>query len=191
MPRRTAQQSAATRAQLVEVAARLFGERGYAGVGTEQIVSAAGVTRGALYHHFRDKRALFRAVLLERERAWVQRVAERVLAVDDPYERLTTALEAVLDDDADEQLARIAYVDGPAVLGFADWRAVVEETSLGALVVMIEQAMEVGALRRAPAGPLAHLILGALNEAGMVVSDGGDRDGIAASMRTILEGLRT
>src|SRR5881397_1600487 len=81
MPRRTAEESEATRAELVAVARRLFGERGYAKVNTEEIVAAAGVTRGALYHHFKDKRDLFQAVFIESESDFVQRVGAAVAGV--------------------------------------------------------------------------------------------------------------
>src|SRR3954468_16929041 len=85
----------ATRGALVAAGLRLFGERGYAGVGTEEIVAAAGVTRGALYHHFRDKRDLFRAVFVAQEEAFVQGVGERVMSVEGgPYARLQAALDA-------------------------------------------------------------------------------------------------
>src|SRR3954462_5833502 len=108
----------ATRAALIAAGRALFGERGYAGVGTKEIVAAAGVTRGALYHHFRDKRDLFRAVFVERESGFVQRVAEQVVGVEDPFDLLVAALEARLDACTDRELARIAFLDGPAVLGF-------------------------------------------------------------------------
>src|SRR3954468_14756691 len=107
----------ATRTALVAAARPLFGARGYSDVGTEEIVGAAGVTRGALYHHFRDKRDLFRAVFIESETDFVQRVAGAVAGIEDPYELLVRALDATLDACTDRELARIAFLDGPAVLG--------------------------------------------------------------------------
>ena len=148
------------------------------------------MTRGALYHHFRDKRDLFRAVFVESEASFVQRVAERVAGIEDPYELLVAALEATLDACTDSELARIAFLDGPAVLGFEDWRSIVDGYSLGLLTAMLLQAMDAGALRRAPVDPLAHLVSGALNEAGMVIATGGDRDAVGDALRALLEGLR-
>ena len=185
-----AERTEATRGALVAAARALFGARGYAAVGTEEIVAAAGVTRGALYHHFRDKRDLFRAVFVDAEHGFVRRVAERVLPVDDPFDRLATALDATLDACTDRELAQVAFLDGPAVLGFEEWRAIVEESSLGLLTLMLAQAMEAGALRPAPADPLAHLVLGALNEAGMVIAAGGDRETVGSALRALLDGLR-
>src|SRR5262245_66322463 len=94
---RKAAQSEATRAQLIEVATRLVAERGYAGVGTEEIVRRAGVTRGALYHHFADKRELFRAVHEGLERQVTEGIAARVAGHSDPLEAMVTGLRAYLD----------------------------------------------------------------------------------------------
>jgi AcrR family transcriptional regulator len=185
-----AERTEATRGALVTAGRALFGARGYAAVGTEELVAAAGVTRGALYHHFRDKRDLFRAVFVETEQGFVRQVAEQVLPVEDPFDRLAAALEATLDACTDREVARIAFLDAPAVLGYEEWRAIVEESSLGLLTLMLAQAMEAGALRRAPADPLAHLVLGALNEAGMVIAAGADREPVGAALRALLDGLR-
>ena len=191
MPRRTAEESEATRAELVAVARRLFGERGYAKVNTEEIVAAAGVTRGALYHHFKDKRDLFQAVFAAQEQAFLQQVGERLLQIEDPYERLLTGLDEVLRAYADDQAhAQIAFADGPSVLGFEQWRAIVEEYSLGLLVFMLQQAMDAGRLKRLDPEPLAHVILGALTEGGMLMASGSDPAPVQASLRAILEGLR-
>src|SRR4051794_18990228 len=110
----------ATRGALVRAARVLFGARGYGGVGTEEIVAAAGVTRGALYHHFRDKRALFRAVFVEAEKEYVQRVAQSVVGVEGPFNQIVAALDASLEAFADEEVARISFSDGPGVLGFEE-----------------------------------------------------------------------
>src|SRR3954449_9948418 len=151
-----AERTEATRGALVAAGRRLFGARGYASVGTEEIVAAAGVTRGALYHHFRDKRDLFRAVFVDSETSFVQRVGEAVAGVEDPYELLVGALEATLDACTDRELARIAFLDGPAVLGYEDWRAIVDGYSLGLLTALLGQAMESGGAGRAPVGPPPH-----------------------------------
>ena len=192
MPRmpRQAERTEATRGALVGAAARLWGERGYSAVGTEEVVAAAGVTRGALYHHFRDKRDLFRAVFEAEEQAMVQRVGERVLGTEGAFDQLAVALETTIDLVADPRVARISYLDAPAVLGFDEWRAIVQEQSLGLVVAMIENAMNAGELRRADATPFAHLLLGALQEGGRVIAAGGDREQVAGAMRSLLEGLR-
>lgn len=181
----------ATRGALIAAGRRLFGERGYAAVGTEEVVAEAGVTRGALYHHFRDKRDLFRAVFVAQEEAFLMGVGAAVAAVEGgPYARLAAGLDATLDACTDPVTARISFLDGPAVLGSEEWRAVIEEYSLGVLRHMLGEAMEAGELRDAPADSLAHLMLGALNEAGMVIAAGGDRTETGAALRALLEGLR-
>src|SRR5919106_1042657 len=92
-----AEQAAGTRSALLGAAHDLFAERGYAAVGTEEIVARAGVTRGALYHHFVDKRDLFRAVHEELERALVGGIGERIGGIDDPWELMVTGVRAFLD----------------------------------------------------------------------------------------------
>ena len=185
-----AERTEATRAALIAAGRELFGERGYADVGTSELVAAAGVTRGALYHHFRDKRDLFRAVLVATEHAFLERVGQAVAGIERPGDQLAAALDATLDACTDPQLARISFIDGPAVLGFEDWRAVIEESTLGLMVLMLQNAMDAGDLRATEARPLAQLLLGALNEAGRGIAAGGDRDELGGALRALLEGLR-
>jgi AcrR family transcriptional regulator len=180
----------ATRGALIAAGRKLFGSRGYAGVGTEEVVAEAGVTRGALYHHFRDKRDLFRAVFIAQEIALLTDVGGAIAPIDGAYAQLGAALEATLDACTDPVIARISFLDGPAVLGVEEWRAIIEEYTLGVVRHMLAQAMESGELRAAPPDALAHLMLGALNEAGMVIAAGGDRDDTGAALRALLEGMR-
>src|SRR5437763_8493794 len=102
------EQSEATRAALIGVARALFADRGYAGVGTEEIVRAAGVTRGALYHHFDGKEDLFRAVYEDLERELVERIAAGAMSAADPLEALAGGAEAFLDACEDPAVQRIA-----------------------------------------------------------------------------------
>src|SRR3954468_5570172 len=99
----------ATRAALLGAARALFAERGYAGVGTEEVVAAAGVTRGALYHHFRDKRDLFRAGFVAQEQALLRRAGEAIAWVAGPYARLSAALETTLDACTNATVGRIPF----------------------------------------------------------------------------------
>src|SRR4051812_23105210 len=102
-----------TRAELVRVARGLFAERGYADVGTEEIVRAARVTRGALYHHFTDKRDLFRAVHEQVESELVESIGRRIGAVEDPGELLVTGVRVFLDECVDPAFMRISLLDAP------------------------------------------------------------------------------
>jgi hypothetical protein len=117
-------------------------------------------------------------------------VAQAVAAETEPFAQITASLDAALEAFAEERVARISFQDGPAVLGFDEWRAIVEEHSLGLMVAMLANAMEAGDLRRTPPEPLAHIMLGALTEAGMVIASGGEREPLSASLRALLEGLR-
>ena len=111
------QQAGATRAQLLGTARELFAERGYAAVGTEEIVARAGLTRGALYHHFADKKDLFRAVHEEIEEALVASIAAEMGEVEDPWELLVTGVRAFLDACLDPAIIRISLLDAPVGAG--------------------------------------------------------------------------
>src|SRR3954452_23565258 len=112
-----------TRADLVRVARRLFAERGYAGVGTEEIVRRAKVTRGALYHHFEDKRALFDAVAIVEAREIATKI-DAMTPMDDPLKALIVGTGAFLDACLDPAVRRIYLIDAPAVLGWHRWREI-------------------------------------------------------------------
>jgi AcrR family transcriptional regulator len=188
------QRAAATRDALLRAARELFAERGYSAVGTEQIVERAGVTRGALYHHFRDKRDLFRAVHDEMERELMQVIGERMGEREDPWELLVTGLRAFLDACTDPALMQISLLDAPAVLGWAEWREIDERYGLGLVSAGLENAMAAGLFRRRKVRPLAHLLLGALGEAAMLIANAPDpaaaRKEIEGPLLTLLEGLR-
>jgi AcrR family transcriptional regulator len=198
MGRRTrkAEQAEATRAALVAVARELFAERGYAGVGTEEIVQRARVTRGALYHHFRGKKDLFRAVHEQIEGELVDTLGRQLAEdpADDPIALLRTGVCAFLDHCMDPALTRIALVDAPSVLGWEEWRKVGEQYGLGLVMAGLQGAMAAGAIREQPVKPLAHLILGALGEAGMLIANAADpkaaREETEPPLLALLEGLR-
>jgi AcrR family transcriptional regulator len=204
---RQADRSSATRARLVQAARELFTERPYADVGTEEIVRAAKVTRGALYHHFADKRDLFRAVHEQMEAELVERIQGELASAaasgsdsgsgggGDPIEGLRAGIRSYLDACADPSFARITLVDAPAVLGWEEWRRIDEEHALRLILAGLEGAMTAGALRRQPVRPLAQLMLGTMGEAGLVIANAADpsatRKEIEAALLAWLEGLRT
>jgi AcrR family transcriptional regulator len=194
---RKAEQTEATRSALVAAARELFAERGYADVGTEEIVQRARVTRGALYHHFRDKKDLFRAVHEQLEGELADRIARQVAdgPADDPVALLRMGVRGFLDHCMDPALARIALIDAPSVLGWQEWRSVDEKYGLGLVMAGLQGAMAGGAIREQPVKPLAHLILGALGEAGMLIANADDaktaRDAVEPPLLALLDGLRT
>jgi AcrR family transcriptional regulator len=191
-----ADRSAATRARLVKAGRALFSKRPYAGVSTEEIVRRARVTRGALYHHFKDKRDLFRAVHEQLESELVEAIGAEFARVgsSDPAEALAIGVRSFLDACADPAFARITLVDAPAVLGWAEWRAIDERYGLALIAAGMENAMEAGVLRRQPVRPLAQLMLAAMGEAGLVIANAADpaatRDEIEGALLAWLDGLR-
>ncbi|MGZ4186547.1 MAG: TetR/AcrR family transcriptional regulator [Solirubrobacteraceae bacterium] len=194
-PRTKAGQRDATIAALVGAARELFAQRGYAAVGTEEIVQAAGVTRGALYHHFRGgKEQLFQAVLVQVSAETTTRIARRASAVDDPWEELVTGIDAFLDACTTPEMQRIVLIDGPAVLGWDLWRAIDAEHGLGLLEQAVQNAIDAGRLAPQSARAVAHVLLGALDEAAMVVARAPDpaaaRAEMGTTVRHLLEGLR-
>jgi AcrR family transcriptional regulator len=194
-PRRTqADRTRATRDALIAAARRLFTERGYDEVGTEEIVRAAGVTRGALYHQFGDKASLLEAVYERLEAESTERVARVVLGSDlhSPMAAMRAGIEAFLDECAEPELRQIALHDAPAVLGWDRWREIGAANGLGLIEASLGAAIEAGEIRDLPVAPMAHLLLGALDEAAMLVARGGapgSRAEVTAVLLTLLEGL--
>ena len=191
---RRVEQGEATRAALVRAAQRLFTRKGYGATATEEIVRAAKVTRGALYHHFSDKEELFRAVFEVTEAQMLERVLEAAADVSSPLAQLQVAIDAFLDACLDATLRRIILQEGPAVLGWATWHEIDSQYAFGAVSAGLQAAMDAGELERQPVEPLAHLVVGSLMQAGMVVARAEDqRAASAASGRALhrmLEGLR-
>jgi AcrR family transcriptional regulator len=193
--RRTqAERSEATRAALTAAGRRLFAERGFGGVGTEELVQAAGVTRGALYHHFEGKADLFRAVFEEVERELAERFASEALSRPDPWEGMMAALEMFLDVCGEPDVQRIALLDAPSVLGWEAWREIEARYGLGLIKLALQNLIDAGRMEPQPVDPLAHALLGALVEAGLYVARADDvaaaRAEMGAVLSRMLEGLR-
>jgi AcrR family transcriptional regulator len=175
-PHRTqAERSAATRAALLASARALFTERGFAGAAREDIVERAGVTRGALYHHFENKEDLFRAVFVEVDHEVGERVAAAYMLGDDPMERLRLGCQAFLDTALDPAVRRIVLLDAPSVLGWQAWREIEAEGGIKLMKEALAAVNEAGLVRAEPLEPLAHMLLAALNEAAMLVANAKNR----------------
>ena len=194
--RRTqAERSAATRDALVTAGRALFGARGYADVGTEEVVRAAGVSRGALYHHFADKAELFAAVLESVEEMTNARVVAAVMAAgpDDPITAMQRGTAAFLDICAEPEMARIMLIDAPAVLGAQGWSDASTESDIGLVVQLITHGIELGRIRPQPVVPLARILLGALREAALFLASAPDpaaaRDEVGAVLNGIIESV--
>lgn len=189
-----AQQRERTRADLLDVSRRLFATRGYAAVGLAEIVRDAGVTKGALYHHFPGgKTDLFRAVLTQVQAEVAQTVAATADAEPDPWVQLTAGCRAFLTASTDPAVRRIMLIDGPAVLGWSEWRAMDDAESASHLADLLTALVESGIIARQPVAPLTRLLSGAMNEAALWLAetdDPADLDAVLAALSRMLEALR-
>jgi AcrR family transcriptional regulator len=189
-----ARQREQTRQALLRESRRLFATLGYGGVGLAQIVGAAGVTKGALYHHFDSKADVFRAVLEEVQQEVARSVVAAAEAHDDPWAQLTAGCRAFLTAGTDPDVQRIMLVDGPAVLGWSEWRAMDEAASARHLAEALAALIDQGVVAAQPVEPLARLLSGAMNEAALWLAtsdDPGDLDRTWVALSRLLESLRT
>lgn len=194
MSTRKEQQSEATQTELIAVARKLFADPGYADTSIEDVVQAAGMTRGALYHHFRDKRDLFRAVFEDVERSVMMQIGGVLASASDPWAALSRAASAYLDTCLERDVQQIILIDGPSVLGWDTWREIEERYALGAILALLQAAENAGQIAKQPLTPLAHLILAAINESGLLIARSPDvraaRKEVGESLDRMLAGLR-
>ena len=197
---RRAEHIADTRAALLQAARVLFAERGYAGTGTEEIVTRARVTRGALYHHFADKVGLFRAVMQAvagelAERLVTQELSHLASDADAAWDQLRGGVQAFLDAcTGSSDFQRIVLIDGPAVLGPGAWSDLVEQHGLGLLRAWLQLAIDDHQIDPLPIEPLARLLAALIGEASLYVGQAADagraRRETGATIDRILAGLR-
>jgi AcrR family transcriptional regulator len=187
-----AERAEATRATLIAVARRLFVDQGYFATGTEEIVQAAGLTRGALYHHFADKKALFLAVFEGVEEDLLANAGTLATATD-AFGQLRSGLLGFLDASLTPEVQRVLLIDGPAVLGWQDWRELEARYGLGAIRGLLAAAVDEGTLRPQPVDALAHILLASIDEAALFIANAPDqraaRDLAVSAMESLLDGL--
>jgi AcrR family transcriptional regulator len=190
--RRTQEErSAATRHALLAAARRLWGERGYADVGTPEIATAAGVTRGAMYHQYADKAALFLDVVEAVEQDVMARMAAQVASsgASSPGAAIRVAVDAWLEVSADPEVRQLVLLDAPSVLGWAGFRDIAQRYSLGMTEQLLREAIKAGQLARQPVRPLAHVLIGALDEAAMAIATSPDPKRARRETRQVLQRL--
>ena len=182
-----------TRAALVKTARSLFAERGYADVSIDDITEGTRVTRGALYHHFEDKRELFRAVVEEVERDLTEEVRRRGRGPGDPREQLRAACEAYLDACLLPEVQRIIVLDAPPVLGWRVWCEIDKRYGLGVFEELLVNACDAGLVETRSVEPAAQLLLGAPNTGARVVADTTEkpaaRKGVLETVERLLAGF--
>lgn len=187
--RTQAERSESTRGALIGAARELFAARGYAAVGTEEIVRRAGVTRGALYHHFDGKQELLAAVYEQMEAEIAARLGESVTPGAGALETLAAGAEMFLDHCLEPEVQRIVLLDAPAVLGWERWREIGARYGLGLIEGLLRVGMEQREIRRQPVESLAHALLGALDEVAMFVARAEDPAAARAEAGETLAGL--
>jgi AcrR family transcriptional regulator len=178
-----------TRRGLITAGRRLFGEHGYAGTSVDQVVKAAGVTKGALYHHFRDKDDLFRAVV-EQVKVDVTAVAAESFyddsGTDDPLQRVHRLFIAMIEAHLDPAVQRISIVDARSVFDAATRRDLTTRYEAALLRGAFRSAMRAGAIEQQP---LAHIFAGALAEACALIAEADDKDAARAEVTEVLTRL--
>ena len=189
------QRTEATTTSLVEAARELFAQDGYAATSLDAVVSRAGVTKGALYHHFSGKRDLFAAVFAMEQGRLIERIGSAYEdgAESDPWRALTDGCVAFLEFTQDPGVQRIFLLDATAALGWERIREL-ESESMALMKLGIERAVEAGQIEPRPTDPLAHLLFGGICELAMVVARAPDQGRAQAEaveeLRRMLESIR-
>ena len=186
-PGKRAAQGRATRGQLIEVATRLFADNGYEGTSIEAVLAAAGVSRGALYHHFTGKEALFEAVVSAVTDRVTAELTEVIREGTDPVDAMRTAALAWIDLAGDPVIQRVVLVDAPSVLGWERWRTMDDGQTLGAMKAMLQAVSDSGRLPSELVEPFSHMILAALDETALVVARAPDSAAAVAEGRKAVE----
>jgi AcrR family transcriptional regulator len=183
-----------TRAAIIRAAKRLFGDRGFVATTMDDIAAAAKVAKGAVYHHFKTKEAVFEAVSEETSRDLVIEVDRIARNEKDPLAAMAAGTQAYFAICARSAMGQIILRDGPAVLGWERWRAIDSEHFGGKIRRGLSAAMDLGLIARQPIEPLARLLLGALAEAAVACAGRNDiskaGSEYARAFRSLLDALR-
>jgi AcrR family transcriptional regulator len=188
--RRTQQErTQATTGQLVAAARELFAADGYAATSLEAIVSACGVTKGALYHHFAGKREIFEAVFRAEEARINEELAAAGARKRDPVEAIHAGCRKWLEVCLDPGVQRITLLDAPSVLGWERMREIEAEYGLALIKAGLRQAIIAGRIAKRDPDPLGHLIYGALCEAALYLARADDQAGARRSVEREIKAL--
>ncbi|MCU0566624.1 MAG: TetR/AcrR family transcriptional regulator [Oculatellaceae cyanobacterium Prado106] len=179
-----AEQTQRTRRAILDRARHLFATKGYAATGTEELISELGITRGALYHQFRDKLDVFRAVVAEAYAEMMAHVQKRVQPLETNWEQLVVGCQAFLEVAQQEELRRLVLIEAPAVLP-AETLAEFDQYGFGLLQESIAIAVREGELQAIDAEGFAHLVNGALNELAAWIAQGNEPQRLATAQQLI------
>lgn len=187
-PRRTqAQRREATTESLLAAARPLFASKGFAAVGTTELCEAAGLSRGALYHHFADKTELFAAVAEQVEAELTDRIVSEMGGGSDAVDVLRQATRSFLDGCMEPDVRQILLLDSPAVLGWAQWRDLMARYGLGLTEAALQAGMDEGTITPAPVTALAQMLLGALDEAALLIANSADPRSTRTDVESVVD----
>lgn len=184
-----AEKAASTRAKIIAVARRLFATRGYAGTSTEAVLEESQVSRGALYHHFENKEALFAAVMEAVETDVTAVTAKARGGVTDPVEALRRAFNAFLDLACETEVRQIILMDAHSVLGWQKWREIEERYGLGGLKLAMKAIAATGRIPEDMVDTFAHILLASLIETAFLVARSPDSRAAAKTGRKAMKEL--
>lgn len=186
-PRSNRDRTEKTRAALVREARALFVAKGYADTSTPEIVAAAGITRGALYHHFDDKRALFKAIVSNEAEAVAKEIEQTTPASLPPVEALLAGSAAYLDAMRMPGRTRLLLIEGPSVLGLSDMKALDEAHAARTLRDGLEAALAADAdTSSVPLDALTDLLSAAFDRAALAIEAGGNADDYSAAIAALI-----
>jgi len=182
--------SEGARKALIEAATELFIERDFDQVSTEDVIGRAGVSRGAMYHHFQSKLELFRAVYETTERRTMLKLAQAALDADGPYEALLAGSRAYLREaETNDELRRIGLTQSRAVLGWERWREIASGLGIGLVEASLQAAVDAGEIKLLDVPTTALLVLGAMMEGAMLVATSEDPKATRKRVEPVIDGL--
>ncbi len=184
-----------TRSVLIETGRRLFVERGYAAVSAEELVQSAGLSRGALYHHFDGKRGLFEAVFEEQETSATKRIERAMNDVTDPWQQALCGMDMFLEICGEHEYREIVLLQGPIALGWPRWRELDKQHFAGLLTAATRNLIDAGLIRGQRADLVAAAIYGMLTELSLTIAAGPHRakarEDASELLRNMLRGITT
>jgi AcrR family transcriptional regulator len=191
---RKLEQSLATRAALIKTARKLFARHGYAETDIETVARRTRVTRGALYHHFKDKQDLFSAVFDLEEQKLSMIVAQAASMHSGAWDAILAGCNAFLDACLDQAVQRIVLIDALAVLGWERWREIDTKYNLRLVTAALQAAVDQAIIAPRPIDSLAHLLIGALTEGAIFIAHADDKPAarreVGENVEQLLSGLR-
>lgn len=186
--------SSSTRRALLDCATELFAERGYAGTSLDEVVANARVTKGALYHHYSGKRALFEAVFERTQERVVKQISAETKKVKDPWERAVVGVRAFMSVCQEPEFRRIVMQEGPVALGFDRFREAEERNTYGLVRGIVAKVLKPYDVPESIVETFTRVFYGAMSAAGMAVSQADDPEAVSREVETVigivLAGLR-